>query len=762
MGGGQIVHTVCMQTKDAIQRKEGEITMRLGGDNPRFNPVKVALGSLEFPIVQWSIEEEWCRFYFSEGYRIEKQTSWLRLEERADGMGQTTQIHLPLYLNEIIEWRFMGQWVVVKCKDTHNLWMHATHCVVQGVDWGDVEIICAPMGRISISALFQQNKLRYMSEHEFMIYYDAIEEFEEKYGSGCGYLHLPTIPSPTSLCQFITFLLRRSNTLVVKKMEYNASYNKAHLVMEHFAEASVIHLRLHGSHLAQLLGYRSSLHERIFRAKPSKELGIEESSTPNFFTKEYDTPPLYLPSEQMGGWEYVKIQPGWYAPQHRPMTTGQPLRLPSEIELALNRLYFQIPERIPSGSATAHFLVFQDPCGETHHCPVFAGRYSPHTFARYLEVEMMRQCKSSSPDTLFTVDYNPADEFFTFSCEIKIDDKTVTPAPFSMMLNHPAQFDPAKIGFEPVPLNGSSSYTSTLKVVFPHFETPRQLDDSLEVRWHSNLYRISDVAHQKIFRIHAAPPPAISGVIKGYNSEKCELRVATYVGQLPFAHNLQAYSIVRLGTSRSIEVFALQDGEWVEVAYSSCPVAPRWGRTAIVLPPSDTDASPLELRLKVRSTPRLKECIDQVLQIQPQLAPFNLCFGTLPQSIPHTSLGFKQGAVQWGIDGSVSANGVLIPPFDAPFVHSLDHPDYILLYLVEGKKATTLQHSSGTQNTAPFAKLVLYPLFREERMLPRDTTLLSGESLSVFTLRFCNPDGSLYHFHGAEFSFSLNFITVHD
>ena len=72
---------------------------------------------------------------------------------------------------------------------------------------------------------------------------------------------------------------------------------------------------------------------------------------------------------------------------------------------------------------------------------------------------------------------------------------------------------------------------------------------------------------------------------------------------------------------------------------------------------------------------------------------------------------------------------------------------------------TGLHHRFGTRNSTPSCKLVLYPLFREERMLPRDSTLFSGESLSRFTLRFTNPDGTPYQFHKAEFSFSLNFIS---
>ena len=152
---------------------------------------------------------------------------------------------------------------------------------------------------------------------------------------------------------------------------------------------------------------------------------------------------------------------------------------------------------------------------------------------------------------------------------------------------------------------------------------------------------------------------------------------------------------------------------------------------------------------------------NKIIQINPEVEPFNLCFG-LYNSIPSYYLGFTNGAIQWGKDGSIMSNPYMIPPFEAPFIHNFDHPDYILIYLEEGKKATTLQHAYGNTVTVPFAKLVLYPLFREERMLPRDTTLLSGEAMNKFTLKFKNPDGTPYHFHGAQFSFSLNFVSMND
>ena len=70
----------------------------------------------------------------------------------------------------------------------------------------------------------------------------------------------------------------------------------------------------------------------------------------------------------------------------------------------------------------------------------------------------------------------------------------------------------------------------------------------------------------------------------------------------------------------------------------------------------------------------------------------------------------------------------------------------------------SLEHARGGHATQVFCKLTLYPQFREERMLPRDTTIL-GPQMGRFTLAFWNPDmRTPYHFNGAEFSFSLSFM----
>ena len=105
------------------------------------------------------------------------------------------------------------------------------------------------------------------------------------------------------------------------------------------------------------------------------------------------------------------------------------------------------------------------------------------------------------------------------------------------------------------------------------------------------------------------------------------------------------------------------------------------------------------------------------------------------RSISARAVGFPVGATLYGKDGTVNvSNAHFVPPFVAPNVHALDHPDYVLIFLEDAKSDTTLMHRYGDDTKYPFAKLVLYPLVREERMLPRDA-YVGADLTSSDTLR---------------------------
>ena len=747
-----------MDTRDGTKNEDDEsaFTFKLAGDNPRAQAVRVSLGSLEFPMVQWTIEESWCRLYFSEGFRITNETSYFQMYERVDSEeGNEHTVQLPSHLNPIEKIETMTGGTVVTCRDPHGLWVNeGTGCVIPVIEWGDVEVICSVLGRISLTSLHNLGYLKYISAHSFRIPEIECDSVQ------AGYLHVPTYPSPSHLCETLCFVLNHLTTRARYEIAYNVTQNLATIqALDYPLESKRLHVRIYGSKLLNILGYNSPTHERIFfRPKTTPDRHSTEENFHMHMLDDTTQPPLCLTSDMFRGWHHVELPCGWYAPTHRPMCTGAPLRIQQEVEFSLNRLNFQRPDKIPIGTPSGWVMLFSDPSGTHHICHIYHGQYTAEAIAACLETEMTRLAARVLPGTLYTVEYQ--NSRFSFACEVRDHTGIVRPAPFSVFLPHPNSIDPRRFGFAGT-MYGRDTYTSPNSVIVPSMQS--QL-----LRPPTNLYHVSEIGHQKRLCIAPQPPPPLVALITAYNVNTHTVSARVYSSQFPYAHGLIPGDVVHITSlpSPQISILKMNDrGVWEEEAVRKCPLAPRWGRSGVVVDNAGIssgfpmpNSEQVDISIKVRPTVDLVSCIDMVVSLRIDVEPFNLCFGTLPNSVPAKLLGFPEGSTQWGLDGSIPSGRLFIPPFIAPAVHCLDHPDYVLMYLSEGKYGTTLQHKHGSNTTSPFAKLVLYPLFREERMLPRDTLLLSGESLAQFTIRFTNPDGTPYHFHGTSFSFSLNFL----
>jgi hypothetical protein len=720
----QIVKTICLQTQDATERDDSSFTFDLKIDEPSFKAVKVALGSLEFPMVQYSIEEDWSRLYFSEGIELDNTNNVFDIEIIDL---ENYCIRIPQRLNEIQSWTNSGSRVVAECSDPHCL------NLIRNYAWGDVEIIASPFGRTSLRDYYLLGTLDVISETKFSIPNNLSENGilgGNALYPNAGSLYIPTIPGPEYLCALLNEACSG-----LENISLSFKYNDVKIVVEVKNKNNFkIRIKWSLSNLAQFIG-----------------IGITDMSLE---PRERKT----IPTTEFRGWDYVAISPGWYAPSHRPLCTGPPLKFSQEVENAFNRLYFQLPSQVQTGQITSHFLVFSDPCGNTHLCQIPCGKYTPDTLCTHLETEMTKLALTSMQGVLFTVYYQ--NDRFTFSCEVKNNNGIVSTAEFSLLFNHPLQFDTTKIGFLPQPLIGMESYTSSELVHFPYTDS---FFYGLNGKAPKNVYRVSEIGHQKRFVFHAATAPVLTGLIESYNNDQSILKVKTYLAQLPYSHGYRMGDVVKLAASKTTKYYEYDNiqGIWAEAEAEPCPLTAQWGRTAVVLQvegDATGDFSTCILHLRVRQASALGSCIGKVLQIHSQSEPFNLCF-TIPKSIKSNILGFSKKCVLWGRDGSVDSNGESVPPFAAPGVHSLDHPDYVLMTMDESK-SNSLQHTSGDQNKSLFAKIVLYPLAREMGMLPRDVSLVGGSNLNRMRFRFFNPDGSPYHFHGSDFSFSLNLVKL--
>ena len=491
---------------------------------------------------------------------------------------------------------------------------------------------------------------------------------------------------------------------------------------------------------------------RVLPSPLARRLGL---STAALRVPPPPAPATVWPSEATGLWDYVELPPGFYGPAHRPMCTGQPLRLGAELENAVNRLYFPLGKPTAASAVSPHALVFSDPDGRVHSCAIPSGRYTPEQLCAHLEAGMATAAAAGGAGAGLTFSVSHFDDRFAFACERADPDAGGVAPALWPPLAPPAERRPRALRLR----RAAAHRRRHLRRAAPHARRARRrrrrrvaapLREQRRARRRGRRAEALQPARRRAARARGRPRRGLRArAARPAHAPRRPPLCARPAGGRRRAARAPA------GPA------AVADGEGgAERDAPEAPVALARGGapcSCVVLAPLEGD----EVHVLRLDAPRLAGLADAgaCVQVACRAEPWNLCLGR-PRSVPEHVLGFPRGAVQWGLDGSVEdAEGRRLPPFVAPHTHCLDHPDYVLMTLSESSGAA-LEHSYDGENRHVFCKLSLYPLFREERMLPRDTSLLRG-NLSRFTLAFWNPDlRTPYRFHGAEFSFSLNFVSA--
>lgn len=729
------VHTICFHTRDAVERDDSRFVFEMPQHRIVHPSAKVSLGSCEFPMVQWTIEEEWSRLYMNEGICLRPGENCLKMvarrHDRKDPL-TPAEIGVPPSLNEVVSVRFGSNGADVEFAHPHMLWSSdGTKSLIPSlVEAGcGPRLICTSEGDVPLSSLFKEGHVRFLTSTSIRV--TRRDALEKASGSDAAtkriLLHVPTLPSPRLVCHLLTLssigaqIFGEGETDEKQRVSFSYDEKRDHVVARASFGSKVV-LRFLPTPLSSQLGLTTV------------PLTVEEGP---------------LPSGPTRLWDYVNVETGFYAPAHRPMGTGAPLRVGNEVEAAANRLYFPLPSSPQQERAlptTPHAMVFIDHTSKTRICPIPCGRYSPSSLCSHLESEMTNVSSS-----LFTVFYDEGEERFVFSCEKRTRGGAVEAAPFTILFQHPLSIEASRLGFPSQPCVGGTSYSSTFKV---HFPSLGSCYGGSEKKRQRNILRVSEIGSKKKLRFHSASIPTMTSLVLKREEGGVYL-IRTHVNKLPFCSGLQEGDCVRVFPhefpSSFIEANPENGSEFREMEYEG-------GRgfsfevTAVV---ARTDArDPSVIAVYMPDVEDVGRCISIVSPVE----PWNLSFSSsMEKSLDASSFGFEEKSVQYGVDGSVKSGSTYLPPFDAPFVHDFDHPDYVLLTLNESSSCS-LEHSYGGESKNVFAKLVLYPLFREERMLPRDG-YLQRSTFSRFEIAFFNPDMKRkYKFHGAEFSFSLNFI----
>lgn len=697
------VATLCFHTRDAIRRDGGSFTFAMPSGRLRTDAAKVSLSSCEFPMVQWTVEEGWNRLWVHEGLRLTDRDNALHV---AWAPGERpAELRLPPRLNAAVVRVGEAGSMVVECGSPHGLFSEsgrvhsfAARTVLVAGSSLDVPLVPQHLTRVSATAFR-------LSAHHPGVATLASDARPEDW-----MVVAPIVGSPVELCAWLSEVASRGplGERVLASFAYDGPTDRVRLTLGIADAEPTRTVRLVSTPLARRLGLSTA------------SLELRGASTTE------------VPSEATALWGFAELPPGFYAPCHRPMCVGQPLRLGPELEAAANAFYF--PLLGASSNPSSHMLVFSDPDGRIHTCTVPPGRYTVERLCTHLERTMTAAARSIDAGVAFSVSIDASGRF-VFECERQVHGRSA-PAPFSLLFHHPLCLDAARLGFAPQPLVGNHVYVAP---------TPTRKAASAEGRATNNLLRVSEIPSQKRLRFHAVAPPSMVCVVLD-GSSPGRLRLRTHVNRQPFAHGLQSGDVVRLSACGACK---LSDGEGGEASVPGSTAALE-GPCSCIVAASDGDVDELVLR-----TPRLADlnAAGTCLQVLVDVEPWSLHFGK-PHSLPATLVGFDPTAVCWSLHGSVAG----LPPYEAPHCHCLDHPDYVCLTFSEGEGAG-IEHSFDGESKHIFCKLSLYPLFREER-LPRDTSLLRG-NMGTFTLGFWNPDlRTPYHFHGAQFSFSLSFVSA--
>tara|TARA_B100000787_G_scaffold38221_2_gene27044 strand:- start:3681 stop:5900 length:2220 start_codon:yes stop_codon:yes gene_type:complete len=731
--------TLCFKTDDASYRDDASARFQfpMHADRAKLKPSKISLGSLEFPMVQYSVEADWSRLYFCESIKITMNTRNITFTEVA-GQAQTSEsVSLPLTLNPITKLSTtVSAAVVFEFEHAHCLSTEMFNAL--GREGIKLYLIHSSDGATELS----QANTSVVSEKQISISSELARNASDE-GLAHGFLYCEEVPCPTSLCSILKHMLFATGGFAhFYSLTFDQKACKAVFAMTAFgAGTDDCRIVLGGDALLQRLGYGSNAN-RFVRRGNTHTTGVATRGP----ERVGDPMPVAVESTIFGGFDYISLPAGWYMPSHRPMATGQPLQLPRELDAKLNRFTF-----LPSDKQREIPIIFKDFRGKTHIASITPGIYTVATIA--LEVERVMNSVDLDEGMKIVFVFDPCDERFIVSCHRGDESMRI-----DLLFSHPFSIDPERFGFKKTDYAGHSSYKSD-KIHIPRLEWPRRdwCNTTDPCVFPSNTYSISEHGPCKRISVDANAKPNVYGIIKDYWQDSHILVISVCSSAGAFSHGAQSGDVLRV--YKLTNPIKQQSGN-TETSIAPAHLACRRAIMAICISnlstPGDSQSSDT-LKLYIPDH-EWKSKIETCIGVDMQTKPFNLNFAKMDQSITGKRLGFQNKIYEWGVDGSLLAGGVSIAPYTAPYVHAIDHPDYVLMYIEEGKQGTTIQHRSGNNVTMPFAKIVLYPLFREERMIPKETTLTSGESLTTLTIYFRNPDDSPYNFHGAEFSFTLNFI----
>lgn len=340
-------------------------------------------------------------------------------------------------------------------------------------------------------------------------------------------------------------------------------------------------------------------------------------------------------------------------------------------------------------------FAFTNAMGASFSFPIDYGTYSPAMFAAYLTAQM----NAADPSQAYMVMYLAANQTMQFTSSLPFglpfDDPMVTPGLVS------------RLGFEPLAYNGSMSYTGMSLAYAPSTctNTPQLRSGNLRVVLRPN---------QNMFCLQFQGAPIQTAVLGAGGT----------LGPLPQAHGLQVGDFVTLtdavtGDSYTVPVIAVPDAFTLQVdLYASGLTV---GDTVAI---SSTDPTSASINLYFNNNPTLAQI-----------------------------MGFPGTAVFSDSDGSLCSAGAW----------NFHGPPYLLWVISPPNGSTYIQHywqPKDDNKVNIFAKLILrHNTYSIERLFPMMMVLPGNQKIGSMRMAIYNPDHTLYHFHGSQWSGTIVMVT---
>ena len=241
-----------------------------------------------------------------------------------------------------------------------------------------------------------------------------------------------------------------------------------------------------------------------------------------------------------------------------------------------------------------------------------------------------------------------------------------------------------------------------------------------------------------------------SGRLQGFKSDSASVQASGYNGVEVPVGSLPAEYLVALRRSPK-NGFAWTVSSLTQAGIMPAAPAPlpKWTMLLSSLVPEDLSS--------------LVAAKEPILPVPVFTGAVNLYFPTPPGSMqPRMAeiLGFEPGAALWPLSAALDAYGPSAA-MKAPYHVTLEGPFYVLVELGLEHMSATITHRTGNDvKSRYFAAVAMFSNFKLERYYKAEQATTGINVVNSFHVRITNPWGSIYQFHGKNWSAALNFVHV--